>query len=417
MYDVDLTDPAHPRLAGHRTWSGQQLSMRQYGDTVRLVTSLGLPPLRFVEPRSGVLGEHRAEQRNREIVRTSRIEDWIPGLSCDEVFHPESWSGPDTVAVWTFHPGSTEDASKVAVTGAGSEVYSSTDRLYVTSTDWQPRPQLLDVPDAGVRPGPLPVTRTRTRIHAFALDGDSTRYVASGTIDGTIRDRWSLDEHDGHLRVAVSWLDRGLQPRDNGIVVLDEHGGRLEPVGALHGLGVGEQVQSVRWFDDLAVVVTFRQTDPLHTVDLSDADHPRRLGELRIPGFSAYLHPIGDDRLLGLGVDATLTGEQRGAQAAVFDAADATNVRQVGKVTFSRSSWLEASEDPHAFTWIPAAHAAVTSLQDGVRASMVLLRVGADGSLVSHDLGSVGGWGSRALPLADGRFALVGDRVQIVEVG
>ena len=89
--------------------------------------------------------------------------------------------------------------------------------------------------------------------------------------------------------------------QDNGIVVLDEKDGRLEQVGELAGLGVDEEIQSVRWFDDLAVVVTFRQMDPLYTIDLSDPTRPRRLGALKIPGFSAYLHPIGDDRLLGLG--------------------------------------------------------------------------------------------------------------------
>ena len=114
----------------------------------------------------------------------------------------------------------------------------------------------------------------RTHIHAFALDGDSTRYLASGAIDGSIRDRWSLDEHDGHLRVAVSWPNRCGAARENGIVVLDEQDGRLEPVGELRGLGVDEEIQSVRWFDDLAVVVTFRQMDPLYTIDLSDPTAP-----------------------------------------------------------------------------------------------------------------------------------------------
>ncbi len=424
VYDVDLSDPAQPRLEDHSSWAGRQLSMRQYGDTVRLVTSIGLPELRFVQPQPGILDEHQAERRNREIVRTSRIEDWTPGLSCGEVFHPKTWSGPDTVAVWTFRPGEENEASKVAVTGAGSEVYSSTDRLYVTSTDRPSRPILLDRADTSVpsdrfAPGGTGATEgpPRTHLHAFALDGDRTRYVASGTVSGSIKDRWSLDEHDGHLRVAVSRAAGDFTARDNGVVVLDEHGTKLEQVGALRGLGVGEQVQSVRWFDDLAVLVTFRQTDPLYTVDLTDPTEPRRLGELKIPGFSSYLHPIGDDRLLGIGSDATETGQQLGAQAAVFDIADIAQARQVGKVTLGQGSWLEAADDPHAFTWLPEQHAAITSLQGGSHSSMVLLRVAADGSVSSHDLGSVGGWSARALPLADGRVALVGDRVRVVDLG
>ena len=162
--------------------------------------------------------------------------------------------------------------------------------------------------------------------------------------------------------MAVSWPGRGGATGENGIVVLDERDGRLETVGELRGLGVDEEIQSVRWFDDLAVVVTFRQTDPLYTIDLTDPTRPRRLGELKIPGFSSYLHPIGDDRLLGLGTDAPRR-TVIGAQAAVFDIGDRSRARQVGKVTFGEQSGLGASEDPHAFTWLPDSDAAITTLQ------------------------------------------------------
>jgi uncharacterized secreted protein with C-terminal beta-propeller domain len=390
--------------------------MRQYGDTVRVVTSIGLPALPFLSPRADTSGQAQAEQRNREIVRSSRIEDWIPGLDCSEVYHPQKWSGNDTVAVTTFRPGSEADATKVAVTGAGSEVYSSADRLYVTATDWDLRPVTMDAPDtitkSDVIRSPL---RTRTRIHAFALDGDSTRYVASGVVNAHVRDRWSLDEYDGHLRVAVSWPKGNGSAGENGVVVLDEKDGRLDQVGELRGLGVGEDIQSVRWFDALAVVVTFRQMDPLYTIDLTDPTRPRRLGELKIPGFSAYLHPIGDDRLLGLGSDATPTGQNLGAQAAVFDIGNATDARQLGKATFGYNSWFEAAEDPHAFTWLPDGQSAIANLQREMGSAPVLLHVSHDGSVSSRELPSVGGWGQRALPLDDDRVALVGDTVRVID--
>jgi hypothetical protein len=344
------------------------------------------------------------------------------------------------VSVATFRPGAVDDATQVAVTGAGNEVYSSADRLYVTATAWagqvgMDRPMDNSVTGPGI--GEFrPMPPTRTHIHAFALAGSTTRYQASGDIDGTIKDRWSLDERDGHLRVAVARPDRNGEARDNGVVVLDERGDRLETVGKLRGLGVDEQIQSVRWFDDLAVIVTFRQTDPLYTIDLTDPTKPRRLGELKIPGFSAYLHPIGDDRLLGLGSDATPDGLTLGAQAAVFDIRDRSRARQVDKVTF-RDGALGASEDPHAFTWLPASGAAITTLQSSGAVSgteepgiepgmepdgpsdgpaMVLLRVSRSGQLSTEALPSPGGWEQRALPLPDGRVALTGSTVTLVEV-
>jgi uncharacterized secreted protein with C-terminal beta-propeller domain len=202
--------------------------------------------------------------------------------------------------------------------------------------------------------------------------------------------------------------------------VLDEKDGVLEPVGELRGLGVDEQIESVRWFDDLAVLVTFRQTDPLYTVDLTEPTHPRELGSLEVPGFSSYLHPLGGDRLLGIGTDATRQGRSPGAQAGIFDTSNLTRARQVGKVTFGEHSLLGAADDPHAFTWLPGAQAAITTLERwdalGGGPALVLLRVTPSGGISAEDLPSPGGWQQRALPLPDGRVALVGSAVRIVEV-
>ncbi len=420
LFDVDLGDPADPRLVDRRTWPGRQVSLRQYGETVRLVTATGLPALPFVQPEPGVLGEREAERRNRELVRDSRVEDWAPGVRCDEVYRPDASSGTQTVLVTTLRAGALDADQRVAVAGAGSEVYSSTDRLYVTATEWSGGPVLdrpMVGPDAPVEPGiSPPPQKVRTHLHAFALDGDRTSYLASGVVQGRVRDRWSLDEHEGHLRVAVGWPSRTGRTQENGVVVLDERGDRLVQVGELAGLGIGEDIQSVRWFDDLAVVVTFRQVDPLYTIDLSDPTAPRRLGELKIPGFSAYLHPIGEDRLLGLGTDATLQGENLGAQAAVYDIGEVSRARQVDKVTFGHASYFPAAQDPRAFTWLPGARAAVASLQQEDRSTMLLLRVGGDGSLTVGDLPEVSGYNARALPLPDDRVALVGDSVRVVGV-
>ena len=269
------------------------------------------PSCRSCSPAPGQR-ETEAEQRNREIVRNSTVQDWAPGLDCSDVFHPRDWSGSgDGVRGHVRVPARSTDAT--AGRGhrgrqrgllLGGPALRDGHRL-----GWPGRDGPADdQPRTAHRSGEFrPTPPARTHIHAFALEGDSTRYLASGDIRGTIKDRWSLDERDGHLRVAVAWPDRDGQARENGVVVLDERGDRLETVGELRGLGVDEQIQSVRWFDDLAVVVTFRQTDPLYTIDLTDPTNPRRLGELKIPGFSAYLHPIGDDRLLGLGTDATPT--------------------------------------------------------------------------------------------------------------
>ena len=131
-------------------------------------------------------------------------------------------------------------------------VYSSTDRLYIATASggWG---QPIPVEGRGVDRRPAPPT---TQVHAFALDGPSTAYVASGDVPGTVQDRWSFSEHDGRLRVATA-LGDSWNPRENAVVVLEERDDDLVELGRVDEIGVNEQIQSVRWFGDLAIGVPY----------------------------------------------------------------------------------------------------------------------------------------------------------------
>jgi hypothetical protein len=417
LLEVSLADPAAPRVESDRTFGGSLVSARSYTEggsaTVRLVLQTGLPTLDFVEPNRDRT-EKEATRLNRQIVRDSTIDDWLPSVregdgertplvECDQVRHPRTDSGFGTLTVVTLPADDASALSSTAVTAGGDTVYSSTDRLYLATSS-----------GAG-----------STDVHAFALDGATTSYAASGTVRGSVRDRWSMDEHEGVLRVAVAHGD-GWSPTDNGITTLREQGRDLVPVGSVRDLGPDEQIKSVRWFDDLAVVVTFRETDPLYTVDLSDPARPRALGELKIPGYSAYLHPVGGDRLLGIGLDATLRGRTRGGQASLFDVADLASPERLDTLGLGRRSWPAAGQDPRAFTWLPGATAgagiALTTVSDDWtgRATLVEVTVGPDGSLVEGRRWRLALWGAelaRALPLDAGRVAVVDRAVEVVDLG
>lgn len=428
IVDVDLTDPAHPRLASDRTFTGRLVSMREYGDTVRIVTDTGLPDLDFTAPRDGsARAHHRALAHNREVVRHSSIADWLPSVrdggsrhpvvDCADVFHPRRYAGTDTLTVTGWDVASPSTLSSTAITTGGDLVYSSTDRLYVTTPEYR-RP-IAHPLRGGPALGLMRPVQQSTAVHEFRLAGIDTTYAASGTVAGTVRDRWSFDEHDGDLRVAVTRVHDGRP--DNGITVLRDQAGRLVRVGSVDGLGRNEQLQSVRWFDDLAVLVTFRQLDPLFTVDLRDPEHPRELGELKIPGFSGYLHPLGDHLLLGLGVDATRRGRSLGAQAAVFDISDPARPVPVDRTTFGPGTELPAVTDPHAFTWLPGARTAITAVTRWdapmPRVEPVSLQVSSDGQLsIEEHRSDLGSATFRALPLPGGRAALVGEHVRVVGV-
>ena len=221
-----------------------------------------------------------------------------------------------------------------------------------------------------------------TRIHRFDITGrDRARYIASGEVTGTVRDQFSLSEHDGHLRVVTTtggWGDLSQSQ----VRVLRQQDDRLVEVGSVGDIGKGEQVQSVRFTGDVGYVVTFRQIDPFYTIDLSNPARPSIRGELKIPGFSSYLHPLGDGLVLGVGSDADNEGVVQGSKMSLFDVSDLNNPREVDVWT-APGSWNDIGWDHRAFLWWAPESLAVVpvTVRDDNRAGAVLLRV-VDGELV-----------------------------------
>ncbi|WP_344748287.1 beta-propeller domain-containing protein, partial [Streptosporangium vulgare] len=167
-----------------------------------------------------------------------------------------------------------------------------------------------------------------TEIHRFDITAaGAPRYVASGKVSGRLLNQYSLSEYEGHLRVATN-LDRRAGHLDrlpdtptgspaapdtsSAVYVLDAD--TLAKTGEVGGLGRGERIYSVRFIGPVGYVVTFKQVDPLYTLDLRDPAAPRRTGELKITGYSAYLHPAGDGRLIGVGQEASEQGRTLGTQ-------------------------------------------------------------------------------------------------------
>ena len=198
-----------------------------------------------------------------------------------------------------------------------------------------------------------------SHIHKFDLnDGGLPRYVASGEVSGWIYDQFAMSEHNGHLRVASTelnwWVwDEDEQGGNNITVLRDNRIGELETVGEVTGLAPGERIYASRMFGDKGYIVTFRQIDPLFTIDLSDPKNPTVMGELKIPGYSAYLHPIAEDRLLSVGMDGDMDGNLSGLAVNIFDVSNMEDPTLEHKFTLESDGWAwsEALWDHHAFTY------------------------------------------------------------------
>ncbi|MEV8436823.1 beta-propeller domain-containing protein [Actinosynnema sp. NPDC051121] len=393
---VDLSGP--PRVLGTLTVDGRYVDARQVGDVVRVVVHSS-PRLPWVYPMDGRT-EAEALIANRELVATAPIGSWLPHyeltdadgsssdgalVACDRVSHPADHSATSMLSVLTFDfPGDLGDGDAVTIVADGDTVYGTGTSLYVAD-DHRLRPQTRFAP----------TTPASTAIHRFDVSKPGPpRHVASGIVAGTLLNQYSLSEHQGHLRVATTTDDPSGKPgqaqaSQSSVTVLERDGAKLVEVGRLDGLGVGERIYSVRFAGPVGYVVTFRQVDPLYTLDLSDPAKPRKVGELKITGYSAYLHPAGDGKLIGVGQEATERGRTTGTQVSLFDVSNpAAPTKVAGHHLPGASSEVEF--DPHAFLYWPARDLVVLPVTEVV----------ADGATPSG--------GVLVLRLGDGAFSALG---------
>lgn len=196
--------------------------------------------------------------------------------------------------------------------------------------------------------------REASQVHKLSI-GDATApaaYRASGRVFGHPLNQFSLGEHADHLRIATT-ENRMQDGPVNHLFVLGEAEGALEQTGAITGIAETERIYAVRLMGERGFMVTFRQVDPLFTMDLSDPANPRMVGELKIPGFSTYLHPYGADHLIGIGQSADEEGRVTGMQLSLFDVSDFADPQQA-HVQALGEGWSSALYDHHAFLFWPA---------------------------------------------------------------
>ena len=178
--------------------------------------------------------------------------------------------------------------------------------------------------------------KERLNIYKFGLD-EELSYRGKGVVLGHAINQFALSEYNNTLRIATtegfSWSSVDT---DNSLYTLKEQNGTLLIQGVLSGLGKEfESIKSVRFVGDKGYIVTFRQTDPLYTIDLSDPTNPTKVGELHINGYSDYLHPVGDDTLIGFGRDADEFGNTKGVKIELFDVSDFASPSSLDSITLN----------------------------------------------------------------------------------
>ncbi len=295
----DITEREHPEMTGRITQEGDYLQSRKNGDYVYLLTQY-----------SPSLGDSFEDSSVMPLVNEQK-------LAISDVYLPDQTSQPDYLVASGINIQDPENviSSKAIVSGA-ADFYMSSDNLFICNNNWNDG-------------------KSSTEILRFACEDGEITAGAMCELPGFLNDTFSLDEYQGYLRVLLTEDSNG---ESNSLYILDAD---MQVTGAIRDLADGETIRSARFMGTMAYFVTFRQTDPLFCADLSDPDNPQILSELKLTGFSSYLHPYGDHLLLGVGYEAEEeTGSQTGVKLSMFDISDPSQVEELDKYVIKGASYL-----------------------------------------------------------------------------
>lgn len=305
----DITEPKRAVLKDTLTQDGWYQTSRKIGGRLYLFTN---QPLFLPQ-----------DLARKEANIENEAAEWIPSVNgrtvaSDCIYLAKKGSSSLLVAAVNL-----EDHCRVVDTKllvhAYTQLYVTSNSIYLYHTDYAQN-------------------RERTRIARFSLDDDGMiRAKAASSVRGSIRDTFAVHERDGYLQVLTTISDSELG--ENRVYVLDQN---MKITGKLTGLAKGEQIYSARFAGTVGYFVTYRNTDPLFTVDFSDPKKPKVVGELKVTGFSEYLHFWSDTLLLGIGYETNPeNGERIGVKLSMFDVSDPSNVREKGRIV------LEGVDDCH----------------------------------------------------------------------
>ncbi|WP_205328197.1 beta-propeller domain-containing protein [Glycomyces sp. YM15] len=365
-FRLERLDPASLDVLDTFTMEGSMVDARLVDGEVRL--AIGSEPR--IQPVWETLWSGEASDADiAEAVRDTELDDWLPSyhvngeahdVACGEIAHPERFTGSSVSVLALPADGDWTEAAPQTVMVDGSTVHGTTDSLYLAHYDYA-----WDEDEA----------KAESEIYRFVFEDGKARLVGEAAVPGSLLNQYSLSEYDGHLRVATTeeatgggcgpwnacaWESEPAlenEPSKSTVTVFAVGEDALEATGSVTDLGVDERIYAVRFIGDTGYVVTFRQTDPLYTIDLSDPANPVVTGELKITGYSGYLHPVGPDRLLGVGQEADEQGRTLGMQASLFDTS--ADEAAVLDQYFRADAESLVQWDPHAFLYWADASVAV----------------------------------------------------------
>ena len=313
---------SNPNLEREIELQGSYLSSRMIGDNIYLISNQYMYSYLFRNSEIEDMDEDDFKPRYTDtaISKTEKCLDY------NDIYYFPNSEDTSYLNIAGFNIYNNEAANIDSYLGAGSDIYSSQKNLYITRVKYEYKDSKIF--------GYYNNYDVNTYIYKLKLEDSKATYISAGSVPGAVLNQFSMDEKDGYFRIATTDSKNWDSETDtNNLYVLNDD---LEIVGEIEGLAKGEKIYSVRFMGNRAYMVTFVETDPLFVIDLSNPTKPTVLGELKIPGYSKYLHPYDENHIIGFG-ENTKTNEYGGVvtdgmKMALFDVTNPNNPKELYSV-------------------------------------------------------------------------------------
>ena len=310
----DIKDKNNPKLEREVELEGDYVASRMVGDN-----------LYFISRTYKYYYEEMPDMRILPVFNDSVVDE-VKNVECTDIIYFNNSNASNFMMVGGFNINDNKEVSVETFFGAGDIIYANEKSLYLTKQVWG--------------------EEYKTVIYKFRLDGSNIRLIAQTEVNGHMNNQFSMDEYEGNLRVAttsykeiealnilseIGVMDTRITT--NNLYVLNE---KLEEIGKIENLAKDEKIYSVRFIGEIGYIVTFKEIDPLFVIDLSDPTNPVVKGELKIPGYSSYLHPYDENHIIGIGYNVKDNGyggvTNSTMKMSMFDVSDLNNPKEVFNV-------------------------------------------------------------------------------------
>lgn len=325
----DISDRENPKQTGTCQQDGTYLSSRRNGGNLYLFTSYS------PDTTDGV---------DAKVKYIPRIDDEY--IAYDHIYLPAAEETTDytydgknyLVASSVSDENPDQITDSMAVVSGAETFYVSESNIYSAVSDWTASD-----------------TKPRTEIVRIGYEDGFFTEGSTGSVSGELNNSFSMDEYNGNLRLVTTtagWnKDYSEYTRTNGLYILDAD---MKTIGKIENLADNEEIKSARFMGDTGYFVTYRNTDPLFSADLSDPTKPKIIGELKITGFSEYLHFYGENKLLGIGWETDPdTGSIEGLKCSMFDITDPSDVKEIDRIVLKNVSICDALSNYRAILASP----------------------------------------------------------------